>query len=135
MNAVIMGCGHVGARLAALLDAEGHKVTVIDTEAYSFRRLPKTFKGTAIAGDGLDEDFLRRIGIEKAKVFISVTQSDNRNAMAAQIAKHVFKVPNVICRIYDPICEEMYKNMGLTTASPTKIEVDLFKEAIEGKGD
>jgi trk system potassium uptake protein TrkA len=133
MNVIIMGCGRVGARLAALLDAGGHKVTIIDTELYSFRQLPKTFNGRAITGDGLDGNFLRRIGIKEAKAFISVTQSDNRNTMAAQIAMHVFNVPKVICRICDPVYEEMYRDMGLNTISPTKIEVDLFVKAIESE--
>ncbi|MCK4243214.1 MAG: NAD-binding protein, partial [Dehalococcoidia bacterium] len=40
MNVVIMGCGRVGAQLAALLEEEGHKVTIMDREPDSFRRLP-----------------------------------------------------------------------------------------------
>ena len=131
MNAVIMGCGRVGARLATLLDAEGHKVTIMDVEPYSFRRLPSSFGGRAIIGDGTDEDALRKAGIEKADVFVSVTQGDNRNVMAAQIAKHIFSVPKVVCRIYDPIREEMYHDLGLETISPTIVGAKLLKEAIE----
>ncbi len=47
-----MGCGRVGAKLAAILDNEGMKVTVLDKDAYSFRRLPSDFGGTALVGDG-----------------------------------------------------------------------------------
>jgi trk system potassium uptake protein TrkA len=133
MKAVIMGCGRVGARLAIMMDAEGHEVTVLDLESYSFRRLPSTFKGTAMVGNGLDEDTLKKAGIETADVFVSVTQGDNRNVMAAQIAKHIFNVPKVVCRIYDPIREEMYRNLGLEAISPTKIiGAELLKEVIEG---
>jgi trk system potassium uptake protein TrkA len=130
MKVVIMGCGRVGARLAAMMDAEGHEVTILDIEPYGFRRLPKTFKGTAMVGNGLDEDTLRKAGIEEADVFIAVTEGDNRNVMAAQIAKHIFNVPKVVCRIYDPIREEMYRNLGLETISPTKIGAELLKEVI-----
>ena len=132
MKVVIMGCGRVGARLATLMDAKGHEVTVLDIEPYSFRRLPSTFKGTAITGNGLDEDTLKKAGIEKADVFVAVTEGDNRNVMAAQIAKHIFNVPKVVCRIYDPIREEMYRNLGLETISPTKIGAERLKEVIEG---
>jgi trk system potassium uptake protein TrkA len=132
MKAVIMGCGRVGARLATMMDAEGHEVTVLDLESYSFRRLPSTFKGTAITGNGLDEDTLKKGGIEKADVFVALTEGDNRNVMAAQIAKHIFNVPKVVCRIYDPIREEMYRNLGLETISPTKIGAERLKEVIEG---
>jgi trk system potassium uptake protein TrkA len=132
MKALIMGCGRVGARLATLMDAKGHEVTVLDIEPYSFRRLPSTFKGTAITGNGLDEDTLKKGGIEKADVFVALTEGDNRNVMAAQIAKHIFNVPKVVCRIYDPIREEMYRNLGLETISPTKIGAERLKEVIEG---
>jgi len=51
MKIVIMGCGRVGAQLASLLDADGHKITVLDVDAHSFRRLPPSFGGTALVGD------------------------------------------------------------------------------------
>ena len=68
MKVVIMGCGRVGARLASLLDKEGHWVTILDTNTYSFRRLPADFGGTALLGNGLDEDALKKAGIEDAAV-------------------------------------------------------------------
>jgi len=131
MNVVIMGCGRVGAQLAAWLDAEGHKVTVLDVDSYSFRRLPATFGGTALVGNGIDEDALRRAGIEEADAFAAVTQGDNRNIMAAQIARHIFGVPKVVCRIYDPIREELYHSLGLETISPTTVGAKLLKDVIE----
>jgi len=132
MNVVIMGCGRVGAQLAAMLDEEGHHVTILDVEPYSFRRLPRNFKGKALVGDGTDEDSLRKAGIEDADAFVAVTQGDNRNVMAAQIAKHMFNVPKVVCRIYDPLREEMYHTLGLETISPTTIGARLLKEVIVG---
>ena len=131
MNILIMGCGRVGARLAALMDGDGHNVTIMDTDAYSFRRLPHSFRGDAIVGNGIDQEALIKAGIETADVFVAVTQGDNRNVMSAQIAKHVFNVPKVVCRIYDPIREEMYRNLGLSTISPTTVGAALLKEAIE----
>ena len=131
MNIVIMGCGRVGARLAALMDADGHSVTVMDTDAYSFRWLPHSFRGDAIVGNGIDQEALIRAGIERADVFVAVTQEDNRNVMAAQVARHIFDVPRVVCRIYDPIREELYRGLGLRTFSPTKVGAALLKEAIE----
>jgi len=129
---VIMGCGRVGAQLAGLLDADGHEVTILDVDAYSFRRLPPDFKGTALLGNGIDEAVLRRAGIEEADVFVALTQGDNRNVMAAQIAKHIFNVPRVICRIYDPLRQELYDTLGIEAFSPTTIFAHLVKEKIEG---
>ena len=73
MKIVIMGCGRVGARLASLLDGDGHDVTILDTDTYSFRRLPSSFGGSALFGNGIDEEALRRAGIEEADIFLAMT--------------------------------------------------------------
>jgi trk system potassium uptake protein len=134
MKIIIMGCGRVGARLAALLDEDGHNVTILDNDTYSFRRLPQSFGGTALFGNGVDEEALKKAGIEDADVFVALTQGDNRNVMACQVAKHIFKVPRVVCRIYDPLRDEMYNALGLETLSPTKVFAQLFREKIEAEG-
>jgi len=131
MKVVIMGCGRVGARLSALLDSEGHQVTILDNNTYSFRRLPPTFNGTALVGNGLDEETLKKAGIEQADAFVAVTQGDNRNVMAAQIAKHIFNVPRVICRIYDPLRRDLYSTLGLEAISPTTVFAQILKEKLE----
>lgn len=131
MKYIIMGCGRVGAKLASLLGKEGHTVTVLDTDAYSFRRLPPDFKGTALVGNGLDEEALKKAGIEDADAFVAVTQGDNRNVMASQMAKHTFNVPKVLCRIYDPLRRDMYSLLGLEAISPTTVFAQLLKEKLE----
>jgi len=131
MKIVIMGCGRVGAQLAGLLDADGHEITILDIDAYSFRRLESTFGGSALIGNGIDEAALRRAGTEKADVFVALTQGDNRNVMAAQIAKHIFNVPRVICRIYDPLRQELYDTLCIEAFSPTTIFAQLVKGKIE----
>lgn len=131
MKIIIMGSGRRGAELASLLDKEGHEVTVLDTEPAAFTFLPDDFGGTKIVGNGIDEDALRRAGIEEVDAFVSTTRGDNRNVMAAQIAKHLFNVPRVITLIHDPIREEMYRSLGLRTVSPTLIVAHSLKEALE----
>ncbi|MFC1974202.1 potassium channel family protein [Chloroflexota bacterium] len=132
MNIIIMGCGRVGVQLAIMMIDDGHKVTIIDTDPDSFRRLPVDFSGKALVANGLDEDALKKAGIKEANVFVAVTQGDNRNVMASQIAKHIFNVPKVACRIYDPIREEMYRNLGLDTISPTMVSAQLLSDVIVG---
>ena len=132
MKVVIMGCGRVGAQLASLLDKEGHTVTVLDRDADSLRRLPADFNGTALLGNGIDEAVLKKAGIEQADAFVAVTQGDNRNVMAAQIAKHIFNVPRVLCRIYDPLRQELYSALGLEAISPTTIFAHILKGKLEG---
>jgi len=136
MKVVIMGCGRVGARVAALLDNTGNDVTVIDTDSRSFRRLPAGFGGETIIGTGIDEDVLRRAGIEEAEVFIAATNGDNRNIMASQVARLIFDVPEVICRIYDPVREDTYRRLGLTTVCPTTtISAIILDQVMRVSGD
>jgi len=127
----IMGCGRVGAALASMLDQDGHDVTVLDTRAEAFRRLPTEFSGKRHVGNGIDQDILARIGVGQADAFVAVTQGDNRNVMATQMAKHLFGVSRALCRIYDPIREEIYRGLGLETISPTLVGARLLKETLD----
>lgn len=117
--------------MAEMLDAAGHRVTVLDTESYSFRHLPSTFSGNALLGNGTDEDSLIKAGIKEADAFIAVTQGDNRNVMAAQIAKHIFNVPKVLCRIYDPLRQEIYQSLGIDAISPTTITAEILLKKLK----
>ncbi|TMI84919.1 MAG: TrkA family potassium uptake protein, partial [Bacillati bacterium ANGP1] len=65
MHAVILGCGRVGATLGLMLEAAGHSVSVIDRDREAFRRLGQHFKGKTILGIGIDEDVLKKAGIER----------------------------------------------------------------------
>jgi trk system potassium uptake protein TrkA len=125
-----MGCGRVGAALAVMLADEGHDVTMLDIRAEAFRRLPADFKGKRHIGNGIDQDVLARIGVGESDAFIAVTQGDNRNTMATQIAKHIFGVKRALCRIYDPIRQEMYEQLGLETISPTIVGATLLKQKL-----
>ena len=131
MKVVIMGCGRVGAELATLLDREGQEVTMLDIDPNAFGQLPLDFKGTCIVGNGIDQDVLQRIGLAEADAFVAASPGDNRNVMASQIAKHIFGVPRVVCRIFDPIREELYHSLGLETISPTREVARLLREALD----
>lgn len=134
MKVIILGCGRQGAYLAQRLDKQGHNVTVIDRNSDSFRRLGPDFHGTMLLGVGIDEDVLRRAGIENADAFVAVTNGDNTNAMAAEIARLVFQVPKVIARLYDPLREETYRTMGLVeTVSPTVMGATKIIELLSNK--
>ncbi len=134
MNVIVMGCGRVGARVAIILDQHHHHVTAIDTNPAAFRRLGEKFQGDTLIGTGIDEDVLRRAGIESADVFIAVTNGDNRNIMAAQVARTVFGVGHVVVRIYGPVREDTYRRLGLRTVCPTTtisaLIIDLINDVL-----
>lgn len=97
----------------------------------SFMRLPADFKGISVAGTGIDEDILRMAGIEQADAFFSVTNWDNTNLMASQIAKDVYGIELVGARVYDPVRAEFYANLGISTICPTITITNLFLDALE----
>ena len=130
MNIVILGCGRVGSTLATMLDRAGHTVSIIDFSSEAFRRLEPDFGGTTIVGNGVDEEILIRAGIKEADAFAAVTNGDNWNIMSSQIAKEIFNVKKVVCRIYDPIRESTYHELGLETISPTIVGAQLIFEAL-----
>jgi trk system potassium uptake protein TrkA len=119
MRVIILGCGRAGAYLAKMLATEGHQVTVIDRERVAFARLGSDFPGEMVTGTGIDEDILRGAGIAGADAFVAVTNGDNTNVMAAQVARDLFGVPKVVCRIYDPLRAEIYRGLGLQVICPT----------------
>jgi trk system potassium uptake protein len=133
MYVIIMGCGRVGARLAQQLVRAGHEVMVMDMLPSAFERLGRDFPGSTMVGNGIDHDDLVKAGIERADAFAAVTQGDNRNIMASQIAKHVFKVPRVVTRIYDPIRQDTFKALGLDAISPTVIGAQVFYSMLTGE--
>ena len=128
MNIVIVGCGRVGATLAGDLDAKGHKVTIVDISTRAFERLPATFGGNAVRGDGTDEDTLRRIGAAEADVFLAMTEGDNRNVMAAQLATEALEVKQVVAKINDVVRAKAYAELGIATVCRT----DLMTHALLG---
>jgi trk system potassium uptake protein TrkA len=121
---VIVGCGRVGASAAELWDAAGHEVVILDIVTRAFERLPSSFRGTAIRGDGTDEDVLRRAGAEGADVFLSLTEGDNRNIMAAQVAAEALGIERIIAKINDPVRATAYAEIGIATLCRTGFMLD-----------
>jgi len=134
MFIIIMGCGRVGARVASQLSRSGHEVTILDLTEKAFSRLDPDFAGTTLVGNGLDVDVLRRAGIERADAFAAVTQGDNRNIMTSQVARHIFNVPKVVTRIYDPLRQETFELLGIEAISPTVLGADRFLEILDPDG-
>jgi trk system potassium uptake protein TrkA len=126
VRTIIVGCGRVGAGLAERLSREGHEVTVIDISSEAFSRLEPDFPGQAIRADGTEEDVLRRAGTQDADYFFALTEGDNRNVLAAQLAEETFGVKHVVAKINDPVRAEAYTMLGLATICRTRLLVDAL---------
>ena len=126
MRAVIVGCGRVGAGLAEQLARAGHEVTVIDVSSEAFARLESDFPGQAIRADGTEEDVLRRAGTDGADMFFALTEGDNRNVLAAQLASETFNVEKVVAKVNDPVRAEAYTMLGISTICRTRLMIDAL---------
>jgi trk system potassium uptake protein TrkA len=121
---VIVGCGRVGAALAEAFDNAGHEVVIIDLLTLAFDRLSGEFKGQAIRGDGTDEDVLRKAGAEGADALLALTEGDNRNIMAAQVAMEKLSIGKALAKINDPVRAAAYAELGIATVCRTTMLAD-----------
>ncbi|MFM8320876.1 MAG: potassium channel family protein [Chloroflexota bacterium] len=130
MRIIVMGCGRVGEQVSRRLAGEGHDLAVIDKDPHALENLGPDFKGRRVAGVGFDRDVLIRAGIEQADAFAATSASDNANVIAARIARHIFHVPRVVARLYDPRRAEIYNRLGLQTISATELGAQRILEML-----
>lgn len=130
MNILVVGCGKVGSKLASVLSRQGHDISVVDRREESFEMLSPEFNGFTTHGVPIDEDVLKRAGIESCGALAAVTQDDNVNIMVSQMAREIFKVPTVLARIYDPRRGDVFSHFGLHTICPTNLTVAAICSAL-----
>jgi trk system potassium uptake protein TrkA len=121
----------VGSQLATLLSIDGHNVTVIDKDSDSFRRLGTTFNGVTVRGLGFDEDVLQEANIEECDAFAAVTDLDNTNLMAAEVARKIFNVKHVVARLYNPQRERTYQQLDLDYICGTTLVAERLLDKIK----
>ncbi len=130
MHIVIAGCGRVGSELAQWLANDGHDIVVVDNRQDALDRLGKSFNGDVLLGEAFDVDVLRQAAIDRADVFLAVTNSDNANLMAVEVSRRVFGVRRAIARLYDPAREDSYRRLGVKFITGTKLIANVFYEQV-----
>lgn len=121
MKLIVVGCGRQGAQLVHLLSQMGHAVTVVEAEEENLKRLGPNFKGQVIHGVPFDRQNLINAGIERADGLAAVSNSDDANIVTALLARNIFRVPNVVARVYDMRQLDIYGRLGLQTISPIEL--------------
>ncbi|MFV0452483.1 MAG: potassium channel family protein [Propioniciclava sp.] len=134
MHIVIMGCGRVGASLARALEARGHRIAVIDTDADAFRRLGPDFHGSTIRGVGFDRNVLELAGIKDADGFAAVSSGDNSNILAARVVRETYGVDNVCARIYDQGRARVYERLGIPSVATVRWASDQVLRRLVPEG-
>jgi trk system potassium uptake protein len=130
MNMIVIGCGRVGAELAYRLYQKGHRVTVIDKEAGAFANLPPDFRGRTLEGEPLQQDLLRRAGIEQTGGIAMVTSSDSVNAVVAHVARTVYGIPNIVVRNYEPQWRSMFEAFNIQVVSSSSWGAQRLEELL-----
>jgi trk system potassium uptake protein TrkA len=133
MNVVILGCGRTGATLALQLSARGHKVTIVEKNPESLRRLGKQYPCRIVLGNGLDEDVIAKAGLDSAEAFFAVTRGDNTNLMAAQIVQKKFPSTKVCVKVADPHRADAYRKLGMFTINPGVLLAGMCRDWLTGE--
>ncbi len=134
MNIIVAGCGKVGKHLSEELSRRGHYVSVVDSDERHLEDLGADFDGFRTLGSPIDQDVLKKAGIESCDAVCAMTQDDNINIMVSQLAATFYEVKTVLTRIYNPEREEVFSHFGLKTVCPTNLIVETVCNTIEHEG-
>jgi trk system potassium uptake protein TrkA len=135
MNIIVIGCGKVGQTLIEGLSEQRHDISVVSGRFEDFNNLPPEFDGFTTLGVPIDQDVLKRAGIESCDAFAAVGPDDNTNLMCAQIAKSIYNVPRVYARVNDIDKNEVFHSFGIETVCPTKLTVAALLPMLTAKND
>ena len=120
MKAIIIGAGEVGFHIAKLLTAQDNDVVLIDESEAACNRVSEQLDLQTLRGSGASPRLLKTAGIEDANLIIAVTNSDEINILACQIADR-YKVSTKIARVSNP--DYFSTESGLT---PKDFGIDLL---------
>ena len=115
MKVCIAGGGRVGMYLAQSLLSHHHKVTIIEPQEALCRTLADTLDIPVICGDSLSFDTLRTADVASCDAFVAVTNTDETNLVACQIAKREFGVNRTVARASNPKNRDILHTLGVDT--------------------
>ena len=131
---VIMGCGRLGANLADYIYEQGHEVIVVDSDEDAFRKLSASYGGLTFISDATELETFDKLEIDEQTTMIVVTDSDNTNILISQVAREVYHVKTIICRLYDPQRECVYDEFHIDTICPTYLSVHRIEDILKERG-
>lgn len=131
MYIIVVGAGNVGYYLAKELLTQDHEVLLIEKDAAKLERIEDELGSIGMKGDGCEASTIEEAGAQRADLFIAVTDGDEDNLVACQVAKHRFNVPRTIARIGNPKNEGLFKRLGIdVTVSTTNLILDYISKEL-----
>lgn len=119
MQVIIIGCGRVGTALARHLVENGADVVVIEKDRDKLDKI-SDLNCLSINGMIIDRDAMKASGMDNADVCCCVSDNENLNLMAGQIAREFFHVPLIICRVYNSSHIDVFEEEGFRIISSTE---------------
>ena len=114
MQVIILGCNQLTTGLLPGLAQANHDITVLSRDRHCLEQLARTPRVKVIlTSEPLMQDYLQHAGIDTTDIFLALSGDDHQNALAAQIARHIFNVPKVVCHLNDPQLQILYSGLGL----------------------
>lgn len=140
MKIIILGAGQVGGTLAEHLASEANDITVVDTDGERLRDLGDRLDIRTVQGRGSLPTVLRQAGADDADMLVAVTNSDETNMVACQVAYSLFHTPTKIARVRESAYltrEELFDNDHIPVdvlISPEQVVTNYIKRLIEHPG-
>lgn len=131
MYIVVVGGGKVGYYLSKTLLAEGHEVLILEKDSARCNRIVEELGSVCVRGDGCEAATLEGVGAGRADMMIAVTNEDEDNLVACEVAKHKFHVPRTIARISNPKNERLFQLLGIdVTVSATNLILENIEREV-----
>ncbi|MEK7281986.1 MAG: TrkA family potassium uptake protein [Chloroflexota bacterium] len=113
MYILVVGGNRISRHLARDLLREGHEVTVIEKDAQSCSQIEEELGEICLQGDGSQVFMLEAAGAERADMLIALTDADEDNLVACQVAKNSFSVRRTIARLGNPQHKALFEKLGV----------------------
>lgn len=140
MKIIILGAGQVGGTLAEHLASEANDITVVDTDGDRLRDLGDRLDIRTVQGKASFPTVLRQAGADDADMLVAVTNSDETNMVACQVAYTLFNTPTKIARVREPAYltrTGLFDNEAIPVdvlISPEQVVTNYIKRLIEHPG-
>ncbi len=133
MRVLIFGCNRLTTSLVPDLAGDDAEITVLGGERDCLESIAsQPGVRVVLTAEPIMQDYLQEGGIDHADVFLAMSADDHQNILMAQIAKHIYNVPKVVCHLGSPQLQVLYAALGLDVVGYSFGLLQDVRQAIEG---
>lgn len=130
MRTLIIGGGKVGSYLGRALEAEGHSITIIESDREKAQTLGDVSNLLILFGDGTDVDMLNRANAARSDWVLAMTGKDEANLVACQLARTLGS-PRVLARLNDPRNRATFEALDIPVVAVTDLIVQVISQEVQ----